>query len=104
MNIIKGGVFAMSGAKLPHVKISVNILATLSLKLKGKKCQPYNSDMRVHIESNTLFTYPDISIVCGEVLTLNNDQYNALNPAVIVEVLSPINKKLRPRRKVHAIP
>ncbi len=88
----KGEVFAMSGAKLPHVKISVNILATLSLKLKGKKCQPYNSDMRVHIESNTLFTYPDISIVCGEVLTLNNDEYNALNPTVIVEVLSPSTK------------
>jgi Uma2 family endonuclease len=88
----KGEVFAMSGAKLPHVKISVNILATLSLKLRGKKCQPYNSDMRVHIESNTLFTYPDISIVCGEVLTLNNDEYNVLNPTVIVEVLSPSTK------------
>ncbi|HYJ63362.1 MAG TPA: hypothetical protein VEV62_06440, partial [Parafilimonas sp.] len=40
----KGEVFAMSGAKLPHVKISGNLFVSLSNKLKGKKCKPYNSD------------------------------------------------------------
>jgi len=35
-----------------------------------------------------LFTYPDISIVCSEVITLNDDKYNVLNPSVIIEVLS----------------
>jgi Uma2 family endonuclease len=88
----KGEVFAMSGAKLPHIKISGNLFVGLSIKLKGKKCQPYNSDLRLHIQSNTLFTYPDISIVCGEVLTLNNDEYNVLNPTVIIEVLSKSTK------------
>jgi len=88
----KGEVFAMSGAKLPHNKIFKNLLGNLFIKLKGKKCQPYGSDARIHIESNTLFTYPDISIVCGEVLTLNNDEYNVLNPTVIVEILSPYKK------------
>jgi len=85
----KGEMFAMSGAKMPHNKISKNLLGNLFIKLKGKKCQPYGSDVRVHIQSNTLFTYPDISIVCGDVLTLNNDEYNVLNPTVIIEILSP---------------
>ncbi len=84
----QGEVFAMSGAKLPHNTIAGNLFVALANRLKGKKCKPYNSDQRIHIESNTLFTYPDISIVCGEVLTLNDDEYNVLNPAVIVEVLS----------------
>jgi Uma2 family endonuclease len=88
----KGEVFAMSGAKLPHVKITGNFFNALANKLKGKKCQPFNSDLRIHIPTNTLFTYPDISIICGEVITLNNDEYNVLNPSVIIEVLSPKTK------------
>src|SRR5690348_13897943 len=84
----KGEVFAMSGAKVPHVRITDNFLFQLKLKLKGKKCQPYGSDLRIHIPSNTLFTYPDISIFCGEIITLNNDEFNALNPTVLIEVLS----------------
>jgi len=88
----KGEVFAMSGAKVPHVRITDNFLFQLKLKLKGKKCQPYGSDLRIHIPSNTLFTYPDISIFCGEIVTLNNDEFNALNPTVLIEVLSPKTK------------
>jgi len=84
----KGEVFAMPGAKVQHVNISDNILADLKQKLKGKSCKPYGSDLRIHIQSNTLFTYPDISIICGEIITLNDDEYNVLNPSVIIEVLS----------------
>jgi len=88
----KGEVLAMSGAKVPHVIISDNILTALKQKLKGKSCQPYGSDMRIHVEANTLFTYPDISIVCGDIITLNNDDYNVLNPSVLIEVLSKSTK------------
>ncbi len=88
----EGEIFAMSGAKLPHNTVTRNLLVNLGIKLKGKACQPFGSDQRVHIEKNTLFTYPDISIVCGPVVTLNDDQYNVLNPTVIIEVLSPSTK------------
>jgi len=88
----KGEVFAMSGAKMPHNNISSNVLTALGQKLKGKQCKPYGSDVRIHIEANTLFTYPDISIICGDVITLNNDDYNVLNPAVIIEILSASTK------------
>jgi len=84
----KGEIFAMSGAKIPHNTISSNLSGILYNKLKGKKCKPYGSDQRIHIQSNTLFTYPDISIICGEIITLNNDDYNVLNPSVIIEVFS----------------
>ncbi len=88
----KGEIFAMSGAKVPHNKIAGNLFIAIGQRLKGKKCKPYNSDQRIHIQSNTLFTYPDISIICGEVITLNNDDYNVLNPSVIIEVLSKSTK------------
>lgn len=88
----KGEVFAMSGAKVAHNKICRNLLIALGNKLKGKPCQPFGSDLRIHIESNTLFTYPDISIVCGEIKTLHDDDMNVLNPVVLMEVLSPSTK------------
>lgn len=83
----RGEVFAMSGSKVAHNIICGNVFAGLHTKLKGKECKPFNSDQRIHIEANTLFTYPDVSVVCGEVQTLNDDNWNVLNPTIIVEVL-----------------
>lgn len=88
----RGEIFAMSGAKMQHNIISANILVALDKKLDGKPCRPFNGEMRIHIEKNTLFTYPDVSVVCGEPQTLNNDEMNLLNPVVIFEVLSESTK------------
>ena len=79
----------MPGAKLPHYYVTSNLVAALKQKLKGKLCVPFGSDLRVYIEQNTLLTYPDITVVCGDVATRNDDQFNLLNPTVIMEVLSP---------------
>jgi Uma2 family endonuclease len=67
-------------------------LISLGIKFKGKSCQPFGNDFRIHIPSSTLFTYPDISIFFSKVETLNNDEVDALNPSVLVEVLSPSTK------------
>ncbi len=88
----QGEIFAMSGAKQEHIVVSVNLLTSLKNNLKGKPCRPHNNDMRVYIPQNTLFTYPDVSIVCGEPEYLNDDEFNLLNPSVIFEVLSPSTK------------
>ena len=88
----QGEIFAMAGAKVPHNIISVNLIKLLGQKLKGKSCEPFNSDQRIYIPQNSLFTYPDISIICGEIVTLNNDDWNIINPVVIIEVLSKATK------------
>ena len=88
----RGEIFAMSGPKVAHNIIAVNLTVLLGQKLKGKSCKPFNSDQRIYIPENSLFTYPDISIICGEIITLNNDDWNILNPVVIIEVLSPATK------------
>lgn len=88
----QGEIFAMSGAKHQHNVVKKNIYSSLLSKLKGKPCQPWDSDSRVHIQKNTLFTYPDISVVCGDPEFLNNDEWNLLNPTVIIEILSPSTK------------
>lgn len=88
----KGEIFAMSGAKRAHNTICENLFYQLKHRLKGSPCQPHNSDTRIHIEKNTLFTYPDISVICGEMRSLYNDDMNFLNPSIIFEVLSPSTK------------
>jgi Uma2 family endonuclease len=41
----KGEIFAMSGASIPHNKIFSNAFLDIGIKLKGKKCQPFGSDL-----------------------------------------------------------
>ena len=84
----QGEVFTMSGNKLQHNIVTRNVYGGLINKLKGKPCRPFGSDMRVHVEKNTLFTYPDISVICGKPESRNNDDMNFLNPTVIFEVAS----------------
>ena len=84
----KGEIFAMSGPKPDHVRITRDMSILLSLKLRGSSCEVFPTDLRVIVESKEFLAYPDISIVCGELATRNNDDWNLTNPAVIIEVLS----------------
>ena len=88
----KGEVFAMSGAGPRHNIISINLIGALLKHLNGKPCRPYGSDMRIHIPDNTLYTYPDISIICGDIIPSDEDEDSATQPSVIIEILSPSTK------------
>jgi Uma2 family endonuclease len=88
----KGEVFAMAGAGARHNLIFSNLFIAIGKKLGGKPCRPYGSDMRVHIPENTLFTYPDISIFCGDIINSPEDEDTIINPIVIIEILSPSTK------------
>ena len=88
----QGQVFAMSGASILHNKISRNLLVALANKLKGKGCEPFGSDLRIHIPANTLYTYPDLSIFCGEIEKADKDFDTAINPVAIIEILSKSTK------------
>jgi Uma2 family endonuclease len=84
-----GEIFAMAGVSTTHNILFSNLFSELGYRLKGSKCKPFGSDMRIHIPKNTLYTYPDISVICGEIKTKNDDEWNVLNPTVIIEILSP---------------
>jgi phenylacetic acid degradation protein len=84
----KGRIFAMSGPKLDHIRITRDLSLLLGQKLRGSGCEVFPTDLRVYVESEELLTYPDLSIVCGEPVTRKDDDWNLMNPSVIVEVLS----------------
>lgn len=88
----KGEIFAMAGTKMAHNEITSNLATELGAQLKGSGCKPYGSDLRIYVEKNSLFTYPDLSVICGKKESRNNDDFNILNPSVLFEVLSESSK------------
>ena len=84
----QGEIFAMAGATIEHNRITSNTFVELGSGLKNKNCVPYNSDLRIHAQTNSLYTYPDISVICGEVEKLDNVFDTATNPIVLIEILS----------------
>ena len=83
-----GEVFPMSGGTPLHSQIATNLAAELRNELKGKRCVPYNSDLRLKVEATGLLTYPDLSVVCGPLQLATGTDDTVVNPTVIVEVLS----------------
>jgi Uma2 family endonuclease len=88
----KGEVFAMSGATWEHNVIVKNINTIILPFLKGKSCNMFGSDLRIHIPENTLYTYPDFSIICGNPETTSKENDTVIQPSVIIEVLSKSTK------------
>ena len=88
----EGEIFARAGAGPRHNVIFTNLFGELAQQLKRKPCKPYGSDLRIHIPQNTLFTYPDISIICGDIVPSEFDDETATLPIVLIEILSPSTK------------
>jgi len=84
-----GEMFAMAGGREPHSLLAVQAAHLLSNAFEGRACRVYNSDMRVRVGDTGLFTYPDVSAVCGPSQFLDDITDTLLNPNLIIEVLSP---------------
>jgi len=85
----EGEMFAMSGASIPHGRITSNLHAELASQIKGSSCESFVADLRVEVQRSGLFTYPDIAVVCGPHEYRDSKADTLLNPTVIFEVLSP---------------
>ena len=86
----RGEVFAMAGGSPDHSLITANVSGELRSRLKGTPCRVYESNLRVRVPRTTLYTYPDVTVLCGERQfdPLDVKKETVVNPALIVEVLS----------------
>jgi len=85
---LAGEIFAHAGASAAHNTISSNIIAELRNQLRNKSCWIFGSDMKVKIEKANKYSYPDVSVVCGERTFLDDRKDVLLNPQLIIEILS----------------
>ncbi len=87
-----GEIFAMSGASHNHNMIAVNIIAALHSSLCNSDCVIYGSDMKIQVDEALHYTYPDVSVVCGDIEFVMGRDDIIRNPAVIFEILSESTK------------
>ena len=88
-----GIIYAMAGGSARHNRIAGSTYAALYTHLRRRNCTVYPSDMRVKAIQTGLYTYPDISVVCGNEQFEDKKQDTLLNPSIIIEILSPSTEK-----------
>lgn len=93
---VDGEVYAMAGGSDNHNRIVGEIVTTLSMHLRGSKCEPFFGDIKVRVTSKVYY-YPDVLVSCEE---NPDDPYFRNNPILIIEVTSPSTKKIDRREKL----
>lgn len=95
---LSGIVYAMAGATNRHNRIASNILGLLHAQLRGKRCQPFNSDTRVRTRrfEDIRFYYPDAQIVCRQ--NPLDDPFQD-EPVVVFEVVSASTRRTDEQEK-----
>ncbi len=87
--LIDGEMVMMAGASRAHSLIVSNLSVEIGRRLRGGPCEFHTSDMRVKVDRDGSYVYPDLVIVCGDPALEDEVQDTLLNPTVIIEVLSP---------------
>ena len=85
---VDGRIVAMAGETLTHNRIARNISVRLETAFGERPCETFIENVKVRV-SSTRYRYPDVVALCGEAQVDNAKPPNLLNPAVIIEVLSP---------------
>ena len=86
---LDGEIFQMAGESLSHSRVCINLGGEVRAKLKGKPCEALSPNMKVRTSNASLFSYPDLTIVCGEPQFHDIKKDVLTNPKVVFEVLSP---------------
>jgi Uma2 family endonuclease len=88
---LDGEVWAMAGGSPEHAAVAANIIRLLGQALLDRRCRVFSSDLRIRVAATGLGTYPDASVICDRVELDPEDRkgHTALNPTLLVEVLSP---------------
>jgi Uma2 family endonuclease len=84
-----GEMFAMSGVTTRHDDIVAQLLVLIGQHLRGKPCRVHTADMRVLANPSGLYTYPDVTVVCGTRQFADSRMDILTNPTLLIEVLSP---------------
>ncbi len=89
---LRGEIYAMAGGSTNHIKIISNTNTHIGNQLENTNCFSLPTEMKVRTEGAGFFSYPDVTIVCGEERYHDVRRDVLLNPIALVEVLSPCSE------------
>src|SRR5262245_5146827 len=98
----QGEMYAMSGTSFRHNRIATQLVFLLKLHLRGRECDVNSSYLIVHVPSTGLYTYPDLSVSCGDPRVADSRTDTLINPLVLVEILSPSTERYDRLFKVYS--
>jgi Uma2 family endonuclease len=86
-----GKIFEMAGGTTTHNQLSGKIITQLNIAIDAseKPYLVYSSDMKIWIDKNKSFVYPDAVTVAHKPEFYNNRRDIITNPLLVVEVISP---------------
>jgi Uma2 family endonuclease len=84
-----GFVVAMTGGSVRHSFLGTQLSAEFRRILGKGPCRVFGPDLRIRVSAINGSFYPDVSVICGELLTAPDDPHGVINPTVVVEVVSP---------------
>jgi Uma2 family endonuclease len=86
---LDGEIFAMAGGTDDHSAFCTEVLFALRGAIGDRPCRVHTSDLRIYVESVGLATFPDGSVICGELVQHGPSPLStALNPQILLEVTS----------------
>lgn len=85
---VEGVAYAMSGGTRRHSRLKVEVVSRLNTALRGSGCDVYDSDFRIRALGTDFASYPDLSVICGDLQSPLGDAHSGVNPILLVEVLS----------------
>lgn len=85
---LHGQILAMAGGTPEHAALATAIIWLFEQRLAGGPCHSFSSDLRVRVRASGLATYPDVTVICGDLERDSDDRNAAVNPTVLIEVLS----------------
>ena len=94
--IMRDPLTMMTGASSLHDRITSNVLIALGNQLRDGPCWPATADLALRTKIRSL-RRADVLVTCDEP---RPDVYEAQEPKMVVEVLSPSNKGLPWQRKI----
>ncbi len=85
---LDGEIYAMAGGTPEHAALAAAVSGALFAQMRGGPCRAYSSDLSVRVVETGLATYPDVTVVCGELERDLENRDAAINPKLVVEVTS----------------
>jgi Uma2 family endonuclease len=67
----------------------LNLIISLGIQMRGRPCDVFSGDIRLHIPATGLCTYPDLMALYDEPQFVADQLDVLLNPNLLIEVLSP---------------
>jgi Uma2 family endonuclease len=85
---LEGAIYAMAGGTPEHARLIGEVTFAIRSAVDPARCRVFPSDLKVQVAATGLTTYPDVALVCGDLLRASGDENAVTNPKLLVEVLS----------------